>query len=122
MGDIAGNLASSATRGAEAAALKRRSRHLAELVVAGYPPEDLVLKPAFVAACQAAIETLARRPPMAALPCSARPGARTASSTMPPCCWPMAARSPAPRFKHDLPNYGVFDEKRVFAPARARAD
>ena len=22
----------------------------------------------------------------------------------------------AMRFKHDLPNYGVFDEKRVFAP------
>src|ERR1700757_1571810 len=31
-----------------------------ELFIAGYPPEDLVLKPAFQAACRAAIEELAR--------------------------------------------------------------
>src|SRR5579883_3628706 len=31
-----------------------------ELFIAGYPPEDLVLKPAFQAACRSAIETLAR--------------------------------------------------------------
>src|SRR3981081_1438448 len=31
-----------------------------ELFIAGYPPEDLVLKPAFQAACRAAVETLAR--------------------------------------------------------------
>ena len=31
-----------------------------ELFVAGYPPEDLVLKPAFQAACRAAVEALAR--------------------------------------------------------------
>ena len=33
---------------------------LPELFIAGYPPEDLVLKPAFQAACRAAIEELAR--------------------------------------------------------------
>ena len=31
-----------------------------ELFIAGYPPEDLVLKPAFQAACRSAIEALAR--------------------------------------------------------------
>ena len=31
-----------------------------ELFIAGYPPEDLVLKPAFQAACRAAVEALAR--------------------------------------------------------------
>ena len=31
-----------------------------ELFVAGYPPEDLVLKPAFQAACMAAVEELAK--------------------------------------------------------------
>ena len=38
-----------------------------------------------------------------------------ASSTTPSRC-STAAGSPALRFKVDLPNYGVFDEKRVFAP------
>ncbi len=33
---------------------------LSELFIAGYPPEDLVLKPAFQSACRAAIEELAR--------------------------------------------------------------
>ncbi|HEX2512011.1 MAG TPA: nitrilase-related carbon-nitrogen hydrolase, partial [Xanthobacteraceae bacterium] len=31
-----------------------------ELFIAGYSPEDLVLKPAFQAACRAAVESLAR--------------------------------------------------------------
>ena len=34
---------------------------LPELFITGYPPEDLVLKPAFQAACRAAIEKLADR-------------------------------------------------------------
>ncbi len=33
---------------------------LPELFLCGYPPEDLVLKPAFQAACRAKIEELAR--------------------------------------------------------------
>src|SRR5215470_15613082 len=33
---------------------------MSELFVAGYPPEDLVLKPAFQAACRAKVEELAR--------------------------------------------------------------
>ena len=87
-----------------------------ELFIAGYPPEDLVLKPAFQAACRAAVEELARETATAARRCSsARPGSRTASSTTPSRC-STAGGSPALRFKVDLPNYGVFDEKRVFAP------
>ena len=53
---------------------------------------------------------------MAGRPCWwARPGARTASSTTPLCCWPTARCWPSAT-RCDLPNYGVFDEKRVFAP------
>jgi NAD+ synthase len=37
-----------------------------ELFIAGYPPEDLVLKPAFLKACLKAVEALAPTPPMAA--------------------------------------------------------
>ena len=53
---------------------------------------------------------------MAVRPCrSARHGPRTASSTTLSRC-STTAKSPALRFKVELPNYGVFDEKRVFAP------
>ena len=58
----------------------------------------------------------ARDAPTAARRCwSARPGSRTASSTTPYALLDGGAIE-ALRFKVDLPNYGVFDEKRVFAP------
>ena len=88
---------------------------LPELFLTGYPPEDLVLKPAFQDA------THARRSKRLPRDCDGRPGdarsarsgARTASSTTRSRC-STAAASKAVRFKVDLPNYGVFDEKRVF--------
>ena len=46
---------------------------------------------------------------------SACPAWRTARSTT-PCCCSTTARIAAIRFKVELPNYGVFDEKRVFEP------
>src|SRR5690242_6506815 len=87
-----------------------------ELFVAGYPPEDLVLKPAFQADCRAAVEGLARE--------TADGGPAILIGTP----WVAdgklynavvladAGRIVAVRYKVDLPNYGVFDEKRVFAP------
>src|ERR1700739_2206815 len=60
VGDVEGN----ATK---ARAARKRAKAdgadlvvLPELFLAGYPPEDLVLKPAFQSACRAATETLAR--------------------------------------------------------------
>ena len=87
-----------------------------ELFIAGYPPEDLVLKPAFQEACRAAVRGARARDREAGRRCSsARPGSRTASSTTRWRC-STAVGSRRLRFKVDLPNYGVFDEKRVFAP------
>ena len=87
-----------------------------ELFIVGYSPEDLVLKPALQADARAAVEETGggyRRwrpchPDRHAL------GGSMPSSTMPWRCW-MAARSQGLTYKHELPNYGVFDEKRVFA-------
>ena len=60
VGDIAGNAAKARAARARAKADGADVVVLTELFIAGYPPEDLVLKPAFQAACRAEIETLAR--------------------------------------------------------------
>ena len=58
VGDVAGNAAK--VRAARATAMDADLILFPELFVAGYPPEDLVLKPAFQAACRGAVEALAR--------------------------------------------------------------
>src|SRR5258705_13960409 len=60
MGDIAGNLAKARAARTQAARDGADLVVFSEMFVAGYPPEDLVLKPAFQAACRAATEQLAR--------------------------------------------------------------
>lgn len=84
-----------------------------ELVISGYPPEDLVMKPAFAADCRAATEALAK---------DAAGGPALLVGTP----WPEGGKRynavalldggevAAVRYKVDLPNYDVFDEKRVF--------
>src|SRR6266700_3692983 len=60
VGDLAGN--AKKARAARASAQRDGADLVAfpELFIAGYPPEDLVLKPAFQAACRTTIEELAR--------------------------------------------------------------
>src|SRR5690348_3607407 len=60
VGDIAGNIAGLRRARAEAAKLGADLVIGTELCVSGYPPEDLVLKPAFLAACEAAVLEFAR--------------------------------------------------------------
>src|SRR6266550_9288898 len=60
VGDIAGNADKARRALAEAAGAGADLLALPELFLSGYPPEDLVLKPAFQAACRAKIEELAR--------------------------------------------------------------
>jgi len=85
-----------------------------ELSIAGYPPEDLVLKPAFVAACEAAAVELARDTAdggpglIVGTPWRDGDGLHNAAFVL------EGGEIVARRKKHELPNYGVFDEKRVF--------
>ena len=86
-----------------------------ELIVTGYPPEDLLLRPGFIRAAERTLEEIARS------------------------CRGIAAFVGTPHFDRDLynacavcaggevkaivrkrflPNYGVFDEDRYFAPGR----
>ena len=113
VGDVAGNTAK--VRAARAQAGDADLIVFPELFIAGYPPEDLVLKPAFQAACRAAIEDLAREtgqggPAMLlGTPWVEEGKLYNAVALLD------GGRIAALRFKVDLPNYGVFDEKRVFA-------
>ncbi|MGL4811640.1 MAG: NAD+ synthase, partial [Beijerinckiaceae bacterium] len=81
---------------------------------AGYPAEDLVLKPAFQDACREAMETLARDTadggPALFIGLPYREGDKLYNSY----ALLDGGRIEAIRHKCDLPNYGVFDEKRVF--------
>ncbi len=115
VGDVAGNVERARQARAEAAAAGADLIVFPELFLIGYPPEDLVLKPALQAAAQAAARELA---------------AETADggpAMLLPTCWTEDGRPynavvlldggavQAVRYKYELPNYGVFDEKRVFA-------
>ena len=116
VGDVSGNADKVRAARRRAASDKADLIIFPELFIAGYPPEDLVLKPAFQAACRAEVETLARE--------TGDGGPAVILGTP----WVEAGKLhnavalldggviAALRFKVDLPNYGVFDEKRVFLP------
>ena len=116
VGDIDGNLARLRAARAEAAAFGADLVLAPELFLSGYPPEDLVLKSAFQEACRTACETLARETAdggpavLVGLPWVENGALYNAAALLNAGC------IEAVRFKVDLPNYGVFDEKRVFRP------
>jgi len=89
-----------------------------ELAITGYPPEDLVLRPRFVEDNLEALEELARR---TAAGCAVLAGFVDASARgMHNAAGLLQGGSVAARYhKVKLPNYGVFDEKRYFAPGEA---
>ena len=83
-----------------------------ELVISGYPPEDLLLRPRFLAACEAALQRIAA----------------TTQGIVAVVGWPQSAGSVVYNAasvlrdgvvettyrKRELPNYAVFDERRYF--------
>ncbi len=85
-----------------------------EFSVGGYLPEDLVRKPAYVAACAEMIATLAAETadggPGLVVGGPWQDGDRLYNAAF----LLEGGRIAARRAKHELPNYGVFDEKRVF--------
>src|SRR6476646_9325514 len=116
VGDIAGNVGKVRAARAAAAAQGADIVVFPELFIAGYPPEDLVLKPAFQAGCRSAIETLARETSADGPALLVGTPWLDAGKLYNAVALLEAGTIAALRYKVDLPNYGVFDEKRVFAP------
>ena len=85
-----------------------------ELSLCGYPPEDLLLRPAFLTACAEELERLAARvrgPAVLVGFPEARGGARHNAAAL-----VRDGRVAAIYRKRELPNYTVFDEERYFEP------
>ncbi len=116
VGDIAGNRAKILSARAEAARAGADLAVFCELVVCGYPPEDLVQKPAFQRACMSAVEELAAATadggPAMIVGTPWKEGAALYNAAVLLDGGVIAAI----RYKVRLPNYGVFDEPRRFTP------
>lgn len=114
VGDVEANVARLQAARKEAAAFGADLVLTPELSLTGYPPEDLVLKPAFQDLCRHACEALAKDGGPAlllGLPWVQEGKLYNAVALL------AEGRIADIRFKTDLPNYGVFDEKRVFCAA-----
>ena len=116
VGDLDGNVKKARAARTEAATKGADLIAFTELYLTGYPIEDLVLKPALQAAAREACEAFARDTSdsgpavLVGLPWANGPFVYNAVAYLDHGCVETV------RLKYNLPNYGVFDEKRVFAP------
>ncbi|HEU4424548.1 MAG TPA: NAD+ synthase [Pilimelia sp.] len=131
VGDLAGNAATVRESARAAAAAGAQLVAFPEMMLTGYPVEDLVFRSSFVAASRAALDRLAGDlaadgsgdiPVIVGYLDADGGGPRNAAAVL------HGGRVVARYFKHHLPNYGVFDEDRYFVPGdvlavvRLRAD
>jgi NAD+ synthase (glutamine-hydrolysing) len=89
-----------------------------ELTISGYPPEDLLLRPSFLAACQDAIQDLATDTngltAIVGFP-------HSQGEVFNAAAFLRGGEIVQITHKQILPNYGVFDDKRYFRPGRTSA-
>ncbi len=115
VGDLDGNRARILDRLGAARAAGADLVLFPELAVTGYPPEDLLLRPAFIRAARRTVEELAA----ATEGTVALVGAPHLDADLYNACYVLAdGKIQAVYRKRFLPNYGVFDENRYFASGR----
>ena len=121
VGDVAGNVQKIRAARRLAAGQGAQLVVFPELTVSGYPPEDLVLKAAFLDTVEEAVAELAADTAddgpalLIGAPWRVDDLCRNAALLLD------HGRVAATRLKHHLPNYGVFDEARVFVPGPSPA-
>jgi NAD+ synthase (glutamine-hydrolysing) len=118
VGDLAGNARAMLDAAARATHAGARLVLTPELSLCGYPPEDLLLRPAFVDACAAELAAMAsavRDVPL----CVGFPERRDDGRCHNAYAVLRAGRVDAVYRKQYLPNYTVFDEERYFEPGGA---
>ncbi|WP_336922356.1 NAD+ synthase [Aquipuribacter sp. SD81] len=133
VGDLPGNAARLRAAVAEAAAADADLVALPEMALTGYPVEDLALRPAFVKASREAVEDLARAVAEDGhgdlvvvvgyldqdVDAAGQDPNRTGRSPLASqnCAAVLHGGEVVARYaKNHLPNYGVFDERRIFVP------
>lgn len=120
VGDLVGNAALVLNYAQKAADAGAGIVAFPEMVVTGYPIEDLAVRASFQRAANAALATLAAHLANAGLgDLTVIVGTLGVSATGAPLNQAAVVRSGVVEHryaKHHLPNYGVFDERRIFAP------
>jgi NAD+ synthase (glutamine-hydrolysing) len=113
VGDLDGNRTRILERLEQARAQGAELVLFPELVVTGYPPEDLLLRPGFIRAAERSLEAIARE----ARDVVALVGTPFYDRDLANACAICAGGEVKAIYrKRFLPNYGVFDEDRYFAP------
>ncbi|MBI4665051.1 MAG: NAD+ synthase [Nitrospinae bacterium] len=117
VGDIPGNVRLIGDYMARAARMGADVVAFPELALCGYPPEDLLVKKSFIKNCAEALASLAAITPkdltvIVGAP-TGKPGALYNSA-----CALSGGEWIATIHKTELPNYGVFDERRYFLPGK----
>ncbi|HVT42043.1 MAG TPA: nitrilase-related carbon-nitrogen hydrolase, partial [Acidimicrobiales bacterium] len=116
VGDLSGNVERILRAAAAAEGAGADLCVVPELAIPGYPPEDLLLKPGFVADNVAALEKVAAATGQCAVVVGfvgAAPGGAGLANAAAVCA---GGRVVGVYHKRFLPNYGVFDEQRWFVP------
>jgi len=116
VGDIAGNLKKAIDARREASLAGADLIVFTELFLAGYPPEDLVLKPAFQRAAAEAVAEMAEQTADGGPAVLIGAPWMHEDKLMNAFLYLDAGEIKGHTFKVELPNYGVFDEPRVFEP------
>ena len=125
VGDLDGNKEKIITAYKQAESATADIAIFPELAVCGYPPEDLLLKSAFVEEVQKTLETISREINscvavigfVSGEEAAADPVRRTSNSAA--IC--ANGRIYGIYNKRALPDYGVFDEERYFSPGKGQA-